>query len=146
MAEIQSDEGAFGRVSFETSFDSKHRNWNRKPISALSETKRLFRLFRFYSETASFGVLIEPKQTEDQQKQTKTRKQKKKKYINRLKCCPLPPIFPIHTRPVITNREISLYRVKRGFPAAAKLLLLFLLFIRAKGAPTCLNVLVLYIG
>jgi hypothetical protein len=102
----------------------------------------LFRLFRFYTETASFGVSIEPKQTEDQPKQTETRKQYEK-CLNHLKCRPFPPLFPIHTRvsrPVITNREISLYRVKRGFPAAAKLLLLLLLFIRAKGAPTCLNV------
>jgi hypothetical protein len=29
----------------------------------------LFRLFRFYTETESFDVLIEPKQTEDQPKQ-----------------------------------------------------------------------------
>ncbi len=40
------------RVSFETSFDSKQP----KLVSALSETKRLFRLFRFYTETASFDV------------------------------------------------------------------------------------------
>jgi hypothetical protein len=33
-------------------------------VSALSETKRLFRLFRFYTETASFGVSIESKQQE----------------------------------------------------------------------------------
>jgi hypothetical protein len=46
------------RVSFETSFDSKQR-----------ETKRLFRLFRFYTETESFDVSIELKQTEDQPKQ-----------------------------------------------------------------------------
>jgi hypothetical protein len=51
-------------VSFETSFDSKQP----KRVSALSETKRLFRLFRFYTETESFDVLIEPKQTEDQPK------------------------------------------------------------------------------
>ncbi len=29
----------------------------------------MFRLFRFYTETESFGVSIEPKQTEDQPKQ-----------------------------------------------------------------------------
>ncbi len=29
-------------------------------------TKSLFQLFRYYTETASFGVSIEPKQTEDQ--------------------------------------------------------------------------------
>ncbi len=50
---------------FETSFDSKQS----KLVSALSETKRLFRLFRFYSETESFNVSTEPKQTEDQPKQ-----------------------------------------------------------------------------
>ena len=42
------------RVSFETSFDSKQP----KLVSALSETKRLFRLFRF-----------EQKQTKEQPKQ-----------------------------------------------------------------------------
>jgi hypothetical protein len=40
-----------------------------KLVSALSETKHLFRLFRFYTETESFDVSIEPKQTEDQPKQ-----------------------------------------------------------------------------
>ena len=60
------------RVSFETSFDSKQPKLEPKQVSALSETKRLFRLFRFYTETASFGVSIEPKQTEDQQKQIET--------------------------------------------------------------------------
>ena len=58
------------RVSFETSFDSKQPKLEPKLVSALSETERLFRLFRFYTETASFGVSIEPKQTEDQPKQT----------------------------------------------------------------------------
>ncbi len=37
------------RVSFETSFDSKQPKLEPKLVSALSETKRLFRLFRFYS-------------------------------------------------------------------------------------------------
>jgi hypothetical protein len=46
-----------------------NRNWKPKLVSALSETKRLFRLFRFYTETESFDVSIEPKQTEDQPKQ-----------------------------------------------------------------------------
>jgi hypothetical protein len=105
------------RVSFETSFDSKQPKLEPKLVSALSETKRLFRLFRFYTERASFGVSIEPKQTE-------TKKQYEK-YFNHLKCRPLPPLFPIHTRPVITNREISLYRVKRVFPAADKLYFFF---------------------
>jgi hypothetical protein len=53
------------RVSFETSFDSLEQ----KLVSALSESKCLFRLFRFYTETESFDVSIEPKQTEDQTKQ-----------------------------------------------------------------------------
>ncbi len=53
------------RVSFETSFDSKQPKLEPKPVSALSETKDLFRLFRFYTETESFDVSIEPKQTED---------------------------------------------------------------------------------
>jgi hypothetical protein len=57
------------RVSFETSFDSKQPKLEPKLVSALSETKCLFRLFRFYTETESFDVLIEPKQTEDQPKQ-----------------------------------------------------------------------------
>ncbi len=59
-------------MSFETSFDSKQPKLEPKLVSALSETKRFFRLFRFYTETASFGVSIEPKQKEDQPKQTET--------------------------------------------------------------------------
>jgi hypothetical protein len=55
-------------VSFETSFDSKQPKLEPKLVSPLSETKPLFRLFRFYTETESFDVLIEPKQTEDQPK------------------------------------------------------------------------------
>ena len=50
------------RVSFETSFDSKQPKLEQKLVSALSETKRLFRLFCFYTETESFDVSIEPKQ------------------------------------------------------------------------------------
>jgi hypothetical protein len=57
------------RVSFETSFNSKQPKLEPKLVLALSETKRLFRLFRFYTETESFDVSIEPKQTEDQPKQ-----------------------------------------------------------------------------
>jgi hypothetical protein len=53
------------RVSFETSFDLKQL----KLVSALSETKRLFRLFRFYTETEIFDVSIETKHTKDQPKQ-----------------------------------------------------------------------------
>jgi hypothetical protein len=40
-----------------------------KLVSALSETKRLFRLFRFYTETESFDVSIKLKQTKDQPEQ-----------------------------------------------------------------------------
>jgi hypothetical protein len=57
------------RVSFKTSFDSKQPKLEPKLVSALSETKRLFRLFRFYTETEIFDVSIEPKQAEDKPKQ-----------------------------------------------------------------------------
>ncbi len=57
------------RVSFETSFDSKQPKLEPKLVSTLSETKRLFWLFHFYTETEIFDVLIEPKQTEGQPKQ-----------------------------------------------------------------------------
>jgi hypothetical protein len=57
------------RVSIETSFDSKQTELEPKLVSALCETKRLFRLFCFYSEKESFGASIEPKQTEEQPKQ-----------------------------------------------------------------------------
>jgi hypothetical protein len=56
-------------VSFENSFDSKQPKLEPKLVSALSETERLFRSFCFYTETESFDVSIEPKQTEDQLKQ-----------------------------------------------------------------------------
>ena len=59
-------------MSFETSFDSKQPKLEPKLVSALSETKRSFPLFRFYTETESFDVSIEPKQTEDQPKQFDT--------------------------------------------------------------------------
>jgi hypothetical protein len=52
-------------VSFETSLDLKQP----KLVSALYETNRLFRLLRFYTKTESFGVSIEPKETEFQPKQ-----------------------------------------------------------------------------
>jgi hypothetical protein len=68
----RSNRNAMIRVSFETSFDSKQPKLEPKLVLALSETKRLFRLFRFYTETASFGVSIESKQTKDQPKQTET--------------------------------------------------------------------------
>jgi hypothetical protein len=53
-------------VSFENSFNSKQPKQEPKLVSALSETKRLF---RFYTETEGFDVSIGPKQTEDQLKQ-----------------------------------------------------------------------------
>ncbi len=56
-------------MSFESSFDSKQPKREPKLVSALSETKSSFRLFRFYTETESFDILIEPKQTKDQPKQ-----------------------------------------------------------------------------
>jgi hypothetical protein len=56
-------------VSFETISDSKQPKLEPKLVSALSETKCLFQLFRFYTETESFDVSIEPKQTEDPPKQ-----------------------------------------------------------------------------
>ncbi len=65
--------GVPARVSFENSFDSKQPKLEPKLVSALFETKLLFRLFLFYTETASFGVSIEPKQAEDQPKQTDIR-------------------------------------------------------------------------
>jgi hypothetical protein len=49
------------RVSSETSFVSKQP----KLVSALSETRRLFQLFRFNIETGSFGVSKQPKHTKD---------------------------------------------------------------------------------
>jgi hypothetical protein len=57
------------RVSFETSFNSKQPKLEPKLVSALSETKRLFQLFRFYGETASFGVSVKPKLNETKPKQ-----------------------------------------------------------------------------
>jgi hypothetical protein len=56
-------------VPLETSFDPKQAELEPKLVSPLSKTKPLFRLFWFYSETESFGVPIEPKQTEEQPKQ-----------------------------------------------------------------------------
>jgi hypothetical protein len=50
------------RVFYETSFDSKQPKLEPKLVSILSETRRLFRLFRFNIKTACFGVSVEPKQ------------------------------------------------------------------------------------
>jgi hypothetical protein len=69
IASSVSDRLQWTRVSFKTSFDSKQPKLEPKLVSALSETKCLFRLFRFYTKTESFDVLIEPKQTEDHPKQ-----------------------------------------------------------------------------
>jgi hypothetical protein len=59
------------RVSYETSFDSKQPKLEPKLVSTLSETRRLFRLFRFYIETGSFGFSIEPKQNENNRNKPK---------------------------------------------------------------------------
>ena len=53
-------------MSFKTSFDSKQPKLESKLVLALSETKRLFRL---YTETEGFDVSIEPKQREHQSNQ-----------------------------------------------------------------------------
>ncbi len=50
-------------VSFKTSFDSKQLKLETKLFLAVTETKRLFRLFPVYIKTVRFGVLIELKQT-----------------------------------------------------------------------------------
>jgi hypothetical protein len=60
------------RVSSATSFVSKQQKLEPKLVSALSETRRLFRLFRFNIETGSFSVLKQPKQTKDKPKQQQT--------------------------------------------------------------------------
>jgi hypothetical protein len=57
------------RVSYETNIVSKQPKLEPKPVSALSETRRLFRLVRFNIKTGSFGVSKQPKQTKDQPKQ-----------------------------------------------------------------------------
>jgi hypothetical protein len=49
-------------VSSETNFDSKQPKLEPKLVSTLSETRGLFRLFRFYIETACLVISIEPKQ------------------------------------------------------------------------------------
>ncbi len=57
------------RVSSETSFVSKQPKLEPTLVLALSEIRRLSRLFRFNIETGSFGVSKQPKQTKDQPKQ-----------------------------------------------------------------------------
>jgi hypothetical protein len=61
--------GGSTRVSSEISFVSKQPKLEPKLVSALSETRCLFRLFRFNIETGSFGVSKQPKQTKEQPKQ-----------------------------------------------------------------------------
>jgi hypothetical protein len=48
--------------------EMKSLKFDSKLVSALFEKKHLFRLFRFFTETESFDVSIEPKQAEDQPK------------------------------------------------------------------------------
>ncbi len=59
----------WSRLSFKTIFSSKQPKLEPKLVSALSESKCLFRLFRFYTETESFGGSIALKKTEEQPKQ-----------------------------------------------------------------------------
>jgi hypothetical protein len=56
-------------VSSETSFQPKQPKLEPKLVSALSETRHLFQLFRFNIKTGSFGVLKQLTQTKDQPKQ-----------------------------------------------------------------------------
>ncbi len=56
-------------MSSETIFISKQLKLELKLVLALSETRRLFRLFCFNIETRSFGVLKQLKQTKDKPKQ-----------------------------------------------------------------------------
>ncbi len=79
-------------MSFETSFDSKQPKLEPKLVSALSETKCLFRLFRFYTETESFDVSIEPKQAEDPPKEFK------KEYVLYKRYVQLSHLIPVTTR------------------------------------------------
>jgi hypothetical protein len=63
--------GVGSRVSYETSFDSKQPKLESKLVSILSETRRLFRLFRLNIETGTFNVSIEPKQKENNRNKPK---------------------------------------------------------------------------
>ena len=56
------------RVSSKASFSSKQPKPEPKLVLTLSETKRLFQLFPFFTKSASFGVSIEPKQIKGQRK------------------------------------------------------------------------------
>jgi hypothetical protein len=103
----EKETGILTRVSFETSFDSKQPKLEPKLVSALSETKRLFWLFRFYTETESFDVSIEPKQTKDQPKQF---------LLSQFKCCQYPIDVLRVTAPTGCSSQIDIfliYTVKR---------------------------------
>jgi hypothetical protein len=96
------------RVSFETSFDSKQPKLEPKLVSALSETKCLFRFFRFYAETESFDVSIEPKQTEDQPKQFKREYVLCKRYVQ------LSHLIPVTTH-ILREHILISFTKKFGF-------------------------------
>jgi hypothetical protein len=53
-----------------------------KLVSALSETRRLFWLFRFHIDTASFGVSKQPKQPKINQNKPKNTERKPKRQKN----------------------------------------------------------------
>ncbi len=89
-------------MSFETSFDSKQPKLEPKIVSALSETKRLFRLFRFHVETASFDVSIKPKLTERNPKQTETNLKKQASVLSLEMYCMLPPDVSVLQQPVLS--------------------------------------------
>ncbi len=53
----------------ETSYVSKQPKLEPKLVLALSDTRRLYQLFRFIIKTGSFGVSKQMKQTKDQLEQ-----------------------------------------------------------------------------
>jgi hypothetical protein len=72
-------------------------------------------LFRFYTETASFGVSIEPKQKEDQPKQTETnRNESNMKIFKLLKCRPRCPLS-LYTQDPLFQIERFLFQGKNRF-------------------------------
>jgi hypothetical protein len=91
-------------VSYETSFDSKQPKMEPKLVSTLSETRRLFRLFRFNIETACFGVSIEPKQW----KRNRNKIEKDIKLVNNMnvQCCQVAEIS-IHIQNVPSRNDPS---------------------------------------
>jgi len=84
------------RVSSETSFDSKQPKMKPKLVSALSETKHLFWLVRFFTETASFCVSIELKQ-----RKANRNKQKRK-------LCMIPKCVPTKFFRILTILMLSI--------------------------------------